>query len=389
MLRILFLYFLLLPALVTNANIKLSNDAQISVLTCSQGKELYSAFGHSAIRVYDKENNVDLVFNYGTFDFNTPNFYLKFANGKLNYMLSVSKYDRFLASYFRENRSVIEQVLNLSHTDKQAIFTALLINYQPENRYYKYDFFYDNCATRIFDIVNDNLVEELKLSAETEGITFREYLHHYLQYSPWIETGLNTILGLPADKVATLKESTYLPDFLMDVCKNTQVKNKDRIVPLVKYTGQLLEFDLNTQKPVFFFTPVGIFTLLLLIVSIASYVSKKYNSLANILDRTLFFIAGFIGVVIAYLWFVTDHTVTGTNLNILWALPSFLYLAFSKMKTTVSHTILKIHLTILVFFVITWYWIPQSFPIATIPVALLLSFRVFKLLKVRQAAIKS
>jgi hypothetical protein len=136
---------------------QLSDQAVISLITADPGEELYSLFGHSAIRVKDTVNNQDLVFNYGTFNFNTPNFYMKFTRGKLLYMLSIQQFDRFKRSYEYEKRDLKEQILNLTQDQKQAIFQFLLWNYQPENRYYKYDFFFDNCATRIRDVFIDEL----------------------------------------------------------------------------------------------------------------------------------------------------------------------------------------------------------------------------------------
>ena len=149
--------YLILPAFVllnsiTPSKAQLSPSAQVSIITCAPGDELYSIFGHSAIRVNDSINQIDLVFNYGTFDFDTPNFYLKFMRGKLNYMLSMAPYDRFLFEYVYYKRSVWEQVLDLSEVEKNNLFQALIINAEPEHRNYHYHFFFDNCATRIRDM---------------------------------------------------------------------------------------------------------------------------------------------------------------------------------------------------------------------------------------------
>src|SRR4051812_24672160 len=119
---------------------------RISLLTCAPGQELYSTFGHTAIRITDSIRRTDIVYNYGTFEFDDPNFYMKFVRGKLDYFLSAAYYPDFMYEYQEEQRSVTEQVLNLSCTQKQQIVQALAINMQGANRMYKYDFVYDNCT---------------------------------------------------------------------------------------------------------------------------------------------------------------------------------------------------------------------------------------------------
>lgn len=155
--QIAFAFLLILPVLLNAQNarkseIVLSDSARISLLTCSPGNELYSVFGHSAIRVKDLPNKVDIVFNYGVFDFSDPNFYPNFVRGRMNYILAGNYYEDFYSSYVEENRSISEQVLNFSKEEKQHLLDSLFINYMPEHRYYRYDFFYDNCATRIRNV---------------------------------------------------------------------------------------------------------------------------------------------------------------------------------------------------------------------------------------------
>ncbi|MBO4959466.1 DUF4105 domain-containing protein, partial [Butyricimonas sp.] len=145
--------FLILLTASTSASIKLSKDATISILTCSPGNELYSLFGHTGIRVVDKANDMDIVFNYGTFDFATQGFYFKFARGLLPYQLSCSEFRRFLSSYIYDERSVYSQTLNLDSIQKQYLMDLLFENYQPANREYLYNFLYDNCSTRVRDII--------------------------------------------------------------------------------------------------------------------------------------------------------------------------------------------------------------------------------------------
>ena len=147
----------------TSLQAQFSNQSEISILTCAPGEELYSIFGHTAIRVRDSISNTDYVFNYGTFDFNTSNFYLKFMKGELNYFLSVTTFERFIREYEFQKRSIAEQHLNLTSNEKGSIIGALVNNSLPENREYHYHFFYDNCATRIRDIIDNNLSGALEI----------------------------------------------------------------------------------------------------------------------------------------------------------------------------------------------------------------------------------
>ncbi len=371
--------FLLFFTATLGAQKVLSADSKISVLTCSDGEELYSAFGHSAIRVSDATNNIDWVFNYGTFDFNTPWFYLKFANGNLDYLLSISEYKHFLAQYFRDNRSVTEQVLNLNLNDRQRLFDALLINYKPENRNYRYDFFYDNCATRITDIVSDNVKSVIVFSPiePNKRISFRSMLHHYLYSSPWTEMGLAMILGLPADKIPTVRESTFLPYFLMQAFDQATYTTSDgQSMPLIKEKVAILDFPKGLISSIW--SPVLFFWLLLILSFVLVFFANI--NIIRLFDGLLFLSTGIVGVFISFLWFVSNHSVTGNNWNLLWAMPTFLFLAFANHKSKVSVIIMFFNLFCLGVFLIGWKLIPQAFPLATIPMALLLGSRMILLL---------
>ena len=174
----LFFFFTFNVALI-GQSLQLSQFTEISVLTVGPGASLNDAFGHSGFRVKDTMFKMDIVFGYGQYDFDTPNFYLKFAQGKLNYLMSVHEYQDFYDSYVYYNRTIDEQVLNLSAEQKQALFNQLATNYQPENRAYLYDFFYDNCATRIRDMVEDTSQPKVAFTtpAGFEPKTFRAFIH--------------------------------------------------------------------------------------------------------------------------------------------------------------------------------------------------------------------
>lgn len=194
----------------------LSEEAQISLLTCTPGKELYARYGHTAIRVQDPQNRMDLVFNYGIFDFNTDHFYWKFVKGETWYELGATPYKWFMYEYDLEKRPVYEQVLNLTPEQCQAIWKALVVNYQPENRKYLYNFVFDNCATRpyqlIISVLGDSIVSDY------DGYTcqtYRDFISHYTGQHTWANAGINLLFGPKADRPMTNGQRLFLPEELM------------------------------------------------------------------------------------------------------------------------------------------------------------------------------
>ncbi len=370
MIKLRLLVIFLFISVFTYGKVKLSDSSTISVITCGSGEELYAAFGHTAIRVTDSLNRLDLIFNYGTFDFNTPNFYLKFINGKLNYKLSAYKFRYFLPEYFHDERTVIEQKLNLGLADKQKIYDALVENYKPQNRDYKYDFFYDNCATRVFYIIKNNLDKEIYFTQSAENKTFREYLHFYLVNSSWTETGLNLLLGTKADQMASIEEKTFLPHYLMGVLDSAQIESDK----LVEEKKTLLDFSDTPKASASLLTPEFVIWTLLVITILLSYVEIKKKRRFRFFNVVLFIFTGLVGLLLAYLWFITDHQVPKYNLNLLWAIPFALLIPFLR-KGKLYKVIINYQLISLIIFIVGWFWLPQSFPAATLPFAIILLLR--------------
>jgi len=367
----------------------LSEDAGITLLTASPGDELYSIFGHSALRVKDPAQNIDLVFNYGTFDFDTPNFYLKFVRGKLLYKLSVVPMEYFLAEYLFDGRAVFEQVLNLKQIEKQRMFNFLMVNSLPENAYYQYDFFYDNCATRIRDVANyildiqwfeyPGIVPEYlaeirsKLDYEFEYQpsfetfrSLRDLLQPFLVTMPWSTFGIDLALGLPADKVATVQDFMYLPDEMLIAFALAQHSDGR---PLVTEHRILLQQTMPLS-PAGFFTPDRVFWAVF-ILALMSFMNRY---ISRIFDKTFFSLLGITGVVILFLWFFTDHLTTKINLNVLWAIPTHLYYIWvsdyrHKRNTGVLYfrIVSLLSLVMLIF----WSFIPQGFNSAFFPIVLM------------------
>lgn len=374
-----FLLILISFAFLSANGRKLSSKAEISLLTCNPGGELYSLFGHSAIRVQDTEANMDFVFNYGTFNFDTPYFYLKFAQGKLDYLLSVSEYADFLRSYQREKRSVYSQKLLLDSIEKQQLFDALALNYQPENRAYKYDFFMDNCATRIDDIFHKSLGGTWSKTNHNQQYTYREGLAPYLANSDWLNLGLNIILGMPTDNN---QNGLFLPDILKDEYKQTKRNNKlfaDSVETLydAKTTYAKTPF---LKSPTFVFYGIAILVLVL---------SIFFPNRLRWVDFLLFATVGIVGCIISFLWFFADHSATNQNWNILWALPTHLIIAFALLFQRKKSKALRIYfiislIAISTLIVFTIYpllfnvfgYTPKAFPFMyLLPILLLLMFR--------------
>lgn len=307
-----------------------SSRLRISLLTCTPGSELYSVFGHSALRVVDSAAGTDVVYNFGTFNFDDPNFYSKFVLGKLIYSLSQEYYPDFLFSYKYFNRGISEQVLDLKGDEKKQIQQELFLNISEENRYYKYDFLYDNCTTRLRDIIfknrNNILVDIPDINRERK--TFRDHLHGYLDRAQmqWTKLGIDLLLGVGADKVMSATESMFLPDHLLTG------------VALAKISGsQLVKQDLmpledaqpSPTKLDFWLTPMFFFSLLALMVVFPAFTKgKSFRKYQLIMDRILFISSGLLGCLLLFMWFGTDHQSFSKNLNILWAMPFNLLVGF-------------------------------------------------------------
>jgi len=383
-----FFFVLILCSTVLRAQINLSPQAEVSLLTCGPGSALYASFGHTAIRVYDPIHNLDEVYNYGTFDFDTPNFYLKFVRGKLNYMVDVESFDRFQYVYTYLQRFVISQVLDLSYTQKQDFYTYLYINQLPENRYYLYDYFYNNCSTQPRDVILEVLGDSLRIDQlhEPQDTSLRALTDLYLTHIPWADFGIDLILGKTIDTPSSLYEQTFLPDYLMKMVDKAQVNRSGDYIPLVKYKQTLIPGGyLTPYKGVF--TPDIIGWVIFVLLAVLSVIGYRYKASQKWVDVVLFFLMGLAGILMLMVWFGTDHTAAGQNLNILWALPTHAVVAFllifnSQAKFLATYFMIGGIWTFC--FLFLQYLIPQDFHTAIFPLALALTLRSFYRWKITQ-----
>lgn len=356
--------------------------SKISVLTCGPGEELSSTFGHTAIRIQDPTLNLDIVMGYGGFDFDDPNFYWKFTTGKLDYTMTAHRFSSFLEGYKQENRWVSEQELHLSTNSKNAIFNALKENYSIENWGYKYDFLFDNCATRIPDIFKNALGEKVEYDFThlESNATFRQLIHENLTWNAWDTFGIDLALGAVIDRKATPWEHQFLPIYVSDQLAHTSLDKR----PIANEKTILFKALPGRDKSLFILSPLFFAIVLLALVAFKTYTDYKKNKRTKWLDFGLFFLSGAAGLLISFLWFVTDHASTKLNFNILWAFPLNLLIAFMLLKARpVKQWLLNYLWVLLAFLAITmllWLFKLQIFSPLIIFLMLALGFRYLFLL---------
>lgn len=354
----------------------LSKEAEISILTCSPGAQLYSLFGHTAIRVADPSQRFDYVFNFGTFDFETQGFYLKYAQGLLLYQLAITSYPHFLSSYQEENRSVYSQTLKLDSLEKQILFDLLLENYRPENRSYLYNFLFDNCTTRSRDIVQKSLPLPINWHLANTDKNFWNLLDEYLRVSPWVKWGIHTILGQPGTRKATTFEYMFLPDYLMYGLDSATYNGK----PLVEKTEILYQAPPLRVNTPWYLSPWFIFSLgvLLLILLLQN---QKNLMLLNTVSCLFFLFTGIVGVLIVFLGFFTEHPITAPNWNILWANPLNLIVVcfiFFRQLPRIVRGYLTLYILFLTIAIPVWFLAQPAVPLASLPFILMMIYLCFK-----------
>lgn len=364
-------------------SVELSKNTKVSILTYDPGEELYSVFGHTAIRVYDPENDIDNIYNYGTFDFDTPFFAIKFVRGNLMYQLAKGKFMTVLYYMPRENRTVYVQDLNLKQAEKQNLYDALEDNYKPENRYYQYDFFYDNCATRVRDIIENSLTRQLSFEKyDYSEKTFRNILKDYIAEFYWYDLGINILMGMNADKEATLKEFMFIPDYIKDIYSEAAIYSDSTRQPFAsqpKIIYKSTEEDHSGSSSEFI---VWLLSLLIAMITIYEIIANTYF---KPFDIFLFLLTGLVGVLLLLLWTGSLHIVFKNNLNVLWLLPTNLILAFWIIKNRSYEAIYYYSLIaggLILIILVLWNFLPQSFSVTMVPFLVVLLMRYVNLFRI-------
>lgn len=373
--KILFLLFLVCSQTFLNAqSLVLTDNTQFSLLTCSPGPAGYEKFGHTAIRILDPSQSVDLIANWGIFDFDKPGFYYKFVKGETYYLLGISDTESFIESYRRRNSSVTEQVLNLTLDEKQRLFDAIMTNYQPENREYLYNFVFDNCATRPRDMIVELFAGQVKYyNFQSESRTFREWIGMYAGEKTWLMFGIDLVFGKDADKDATSWETMFLPEILCNEFQELEIVAHDSSVKksVVSEKRMLLE-KISVDEGIPFFSKTLVITTLIFIFGFLLlsflYAFKRHT---NMLISPLLLVTGIAGLIIFYLMFFSIHPLVKSNYNILWCNPLniiFAVLIWIKPARKITKWYLIFYvISILVAFIVSILDI-QSFNIAFLPI---------------------
>ena len=378
------LILLILPIVTLTAigqPVQLSPDVQIGIITCGPSEdEVFLAFGHSAIRVYDPNNGIDDAYNYGVFDFNQPNFYLNYTRGLLLFKLGVYRYPDFVNAYTYYNRWVTLQTLDLSQTQKQAIYEYLEWNALPENETYRYDYFYNNCSSKVRDVFEDVLRDSIQFDGSyiTTQYTIRQLTDLCLTHQPWGDLGIDICLGLPMDKRATPYEYMFLPDFLESAFDHASLNRNGKLVPIVK-SKQPIYVQRPAPIPKSLIHPWVALGGFLAITFALSVYDVRRKRLSKWFDLLVFSVVGLVGTLLIVLWTATDHAAAANNLNILWALPSHLLvlLIYRKKSTPLLKKYFSGVSILTILLLLGWFLVPQQLHIFLIPLVVALLCRAF------------
>ena len=354
---------------------------RISLLTCAPGEELYSTFGHTALRVQDKTTGLDQVYNYGTFEFD-EDFYSKFVRGKLLYALAVQSFPEFMYQYQMESRSVIEQELSLNCRQKEILLAALQQNSLPQARFYRYDFLFDNCTTRAGFMVDTAATADVvfKNLLPKDPLTFRDHIDVYLNRAnqDWSQLGIDLLLGAKMDREANNREAMFLPDNLMVAFDSATADGK----PLVARKQTILQMPSLASESLAI-TPVIAFSILLGVFLALTFIKKRWTQATlSALDFIFFLLLGLIGVLLLFMWFGTDHALCANNYNLLWALLTNLVAAFvvhKRLAWVKRYFQVVFWLTVLM--LVTWFFLPQRMNNAFLPLVLTIALRSWMISK--------
>lgn len=300
---------------------------QISLLTCSPGKEVWAQYGHTAIRYYDKESREDFAINYGIFSLDQTYFIPRFVLGMTDYRMGVQPMDMFLAQYSYEGRGVVEQVLNLSAEDKEVIYKALQENMKPKNVVYRYNYFFDNCTTRARDMLVNHLHGKVVYPPAEEDATFRSMIHKWNNKYEWAQFGEDLLLGVNADRKTTKSEQQFLPENLRSDFDKAKYNGK----PLVKETNVLLDAETEVAEPVFPLSPLSVALIFAVISLVMMLFSYRRQQVYWAWDLALMLTSGLMGIIFFVMIF-SQHPCVSLNFILLFFNPLPLFFLYSTIK---------------------------------------------------------
>ena len=346
------------------------NRYKISILSIGEGPSLVDAFGHTAIRVKDAQLKNDIVFNFGVYDFNSPNFYSNFVKGRPEYKLGIQNYNNLIQNYIRQKRYIVEHQLNLDQNSTKIIIDLLVE--KLNDPYYIYDYFRDNCTTRAADIVIDktnNKFKDDKLESEAI-LTYRDLIHRKINENSWAALGIDLCLGAIIDKKINTRETFFLPENLMnylDLYEGDTIKRNIIYSPESK-----ISYQENLPSPLLINI---ILSLIIVVITIFNFKSNKWN---KSLDTLIFLISGSIGILVIYLWFFSNHFAGAQNFNFLWAFPFNFALIFAIYKNKIPNWFIGyIKLLIILIILLFLHWITgvQKYNLTLLPIFVALLIR--------------
>ena len=362
------------------------DSADVYLITCAPGTESYSIYGHTALRIIYRGTGFDMVYNWGIFDFSTPNFVYRFAKGRLDYMLGAYGYEDFLREYLLEGRAVWSQKVNLTNPEKERLFSLLDENLRPENVKYRYDFFYDNCATRVRDILARSASDTVIFPDLGKKKSFRQLIDPFQKVLPWLDFGADLLLGLQADRQASASDEMFLPMYLRDNMLNTYIIHNGVQEPLAGPPETVLDIPPSANAGKGAWVPQAVFYLVLLLVLLITFVLHN-PGVEKAVDVLLYLVYSLLAIVLVFTNLFSEHQALHYNMLILGINPLipvlFVYLFTRKKAVLLSR----------IAFIISASWLPvsviagQGINPALIPLVLIILARLFKHCEFRKKAL--
>lgn len=382
-----------------SGNDSVESTLRVSLLTCGQGDEAYELYGHSAIRILCTDSvGFDIVFNYGIFDFNSDNFILRFSLGETDYICGMQDTEDFIESYRRAGRYIDEQVLNMTQREAERLYNALIENSKPENRVYRYNFFHDNCATRVRDIIESCLDGKLQYPERPLERSWRDALHFFNRGSKWYAFGQDLVLGAEADVLASGRELEFVPLIMEQDFSGALITDQlYQIHTFASEKTRLLDLPAVVPEAGFFLSPLAVAILLLVIAIVLGFVEFKRGRIVWIFDSIAMLTQGIAGLIVTFMFFFSVHPTVGSNW-LVWILnPLPLIGLFWQIRGARRHRYAcyhKVAAVVIGLFLICSPFISQKFGAAILILALFLFVRnitnliVWRKIKAGQREIK-
>lgn len=378
---VIFLCFFLLSVVSCKLSITLAqqDSLRVSLLTCSPGQEVYSLYGHTAIRVQVPKDSIDEVFNYGVFDFRKPHFTWHFVLGQTDYMIEPLPWKYFIIDYDKRGSSITEQELNLTPSEANCLLAALIENCQPENREYRYSFLYNNCTTKVRDMVEQVVRGSIQYPDTLPHQTAREILHHYTAQHPWAQEGNDLLLGSEMDTILSEQAAMFIPENMMQAFDGAYILSTNGDMrPLVRSKKVILEAKQQVVESEFPLSPLQailVFAAICILILVLEVWTKRLWWLWDVL---ILLLQGIAGTLLTFMFLFSEHPGVGSNWQV-WVFNPIYFIgiplvikAVTKHRETLWYAF---YFAVLALFLLFSPWIPQVFAKITVPLALCLLTR--------------